>query len=208
MKPRIARWALATAMCAGIACGDRALTAPQVAGAGRPTSSATAGGEETVRLLKRTEELPAGLSASAMIGPRGGRIEIGQAGIQVEFPRGAVATPTLITVTAVGGANVAYRFEPHGLVFQAPVRVRQILHNTIAWKNQALAAELQGSYFERLLVDRSESYARSLERRRGNLKESGKVLEFSIEHFSGYMVSFGRAPVEVEIELPVDISQR
>jgi hypothetical protein len=206
MKPRMRRWILTlTAACAAASCGDRISTEPGAVATARPTLDVSAA-SDVVRLLKRTDVLPSGLSASGVIGPKGGHLDIPKAGFRIEFPAGAVTTPTRITVTALGGNNVAYRFEPHGLVFNVPVAIRQSLRNTTAWKNPALAAELQGSYFERLLVDPSETYARSFEKRAARLEESTKVLEFSVEHFSGYLLSTGKTSVEIDIE--IDITSR
>jgi hypothetical protein len=202
MKPRLQRWVLAmTAVCAVWACGDRMATEPEIASARSSTLSST--GEEIVGLVKRTEALPANLTASHVIGPRGGSIQIGRAGLRVEFARGAVTTPTRITVTALSGRNVAYRFEPHGLQFQAPVMIQQSLRHTVAWKNPALLAELAGSYFEKLLVDRTDTYTKSLERRPGRVRDAGRMFEFSIEHFSGYILSCGKYGVEVEVDVEI-----
>jgi hypothetical protein len=201
------RWILAmTAACAAASCGDGSSTEPQAVATDRPSFNVAAAGD-VVRLLKRTEPLPSGITTSAVIGPRGGHLDIGRAGFRMDFPAGAVSRPTRISVTAAGGRNVAYRFEPHGLVFNVPVVIRQTLKHTTAWKNPALAAELQGSYFERLLVDPSETYARSYERREAKLRESAKTLEFSIEHFSGYLLSTGKAP-SGGIDIEVDITSR
>lgn len=205
MKPRVTRRALVVAAaCATLACGSGlGPTAPEAA----VSSSATASrGSDVVGLLKRTERLHEHLAASAVIGRKGGYIQIPRAGIRIDFPRGAVSKPTRITVIALRGRNVAYRFEPHGIAFEAPVTIRQSLRNTQAWNDSRLAADLQGSYFDRLLVDPSETYARSYERRGGRLQESGRMLEFSIEHFSGYMVSWGKGGIEMDAE--VDITSR
>jgi hypothetical protein len=207
MNPRIRSWALAIAVTgAAAACGDQMPTEIPVASSAPATAART---DNVVGLLKRTEPLRETLSASGLIGPRGGRIEIKKAGIRVNFPRGAVAAPTRITVTALRGANVAYMFEPHGLVFNAPVTISQRLQGTAAW-NTSLADQLQGSYFEQLLVDPSETFAKSLEQRPGTLKESKGWLEFSIGHFSGYMVSTGEAPlpINIKIEVTIDITRR
>ena len=204
MMPRISRWILGlTAACAAVACGDRLSTEPTPDGSAAP-ALARQTTSEVVALLKRTDPLPDGLSESAIIGPSGGHIQIERAGLRVDFPRGAVAKPTRITVFALRGSNVAYRFEPHGLVFQEPVTVSQSLKHTAAWKNPTLAAALQGSYFERLLVDPTETFARSDERRPGKLKNLSKLLEFTVEHFSGYMVSAGGelgVGISVEVEI-------
>jgi hypothetical protein len=195
-------WALAiAAACAAAACGDRMPTEMTVASSG-PSTAAKA--DEVVSLLKRTEPLHESVSASAVIGPRGGHIQLRSAGLRIDFPRGAVTVPTRITVTALRGGNVAYLFEPHGIVFRTPVTLSQSLQGTTAWKSP-LADELQGSYFERLVVDPSETFARRLEKRPATLKETKTRLEFSIEHFSGYMVSTGERPIDIKVEVTVSI---
>ena len=129
-----------------------------------------------------------------------------EAGLRIDFPRGAVTIPTRITVTALRGDNVAYRFEPHGIQFKRPVTLRQSLHRTAAWNDDDLADHLNGSYFERLIVDSTRTFARSLERRAGSLKDSKAALEFTIEHFSGYMVSVGDGEVGIKVEVTIDIT--
>jgi hypothetical protein len=204
MIPRIGLGALAMAVvaCAVSACGDQMPTDTTVASSARPNYASA---DDVVGLLKRTEPLRDNLTATGTIGPRGGHLQIKGAGFRIDFPRGAVLVPTRITVTALRGDNVAYQFEPHGLVFSAPVTIRQELRQTAAWKTP-LADELQGSYFERLVVDASETFARSKEKRAGSLKDSKAALEFSIEHFSGYMVSTGE--VSVKVEVTIDITGR
>lgn len=205
MNPRASRWALAmTTALAVAACADRDLTSPARAASGLRAAASTTGSADVVQLLKRTDRLPESLSASGVIGPRGGHLQIGRAGFRVDFAPGAVARPTRITVTAVGGRVVAYRFAPHGLVFSAPVTIRQSLRRTEAWNDPDLAAQLQGSYFDRLRVDASATFAGSIERRPGRLRDAGRLLEFTIEHFSGYMVSTGKTSVEVELEVELN----
>jgi hypothetical protein len=204
MMPRTQRWILSlAAVCAALACGDGASTEPQISDAASASTSRSGG--DVVKLLKRDDALGS-ISATVVIGPKGGRIQLQDAGLRIDFPRGAVEVPTRITVTALRGRNVAYHFEPHGLVFRTPVTLSQSLRNTSAWKDARFAAQLQGSYFDRLLVDPTEVYSRSLERREGKLKDSAKRLEFTIEHFSGYMVSTGKSGIDIDID--VDITAR
>jgi hypothetical protein len=206
MKPRFQRWVLAsTVAIVAAGCGESTPAEPRTASGGDALSSTTAT-STVVGLVKRTERLPHQLTASRLIGPRGGHIEIGRAGMRIEFAPGAVKAPTRVTVTALRGDNVAYRFEPHGIQFSAPVVIRQSLRNTVAWKNPAVGAQLEGSYFERLLVDSSEAYARRLERRPARLRDGGRLVEFGIEHFSGYILSTGE--VQVNVEVNIDISMR
>jgi hypothetical protein len=207
MNPRIRRWSLVVVgACAAVAaCEVQSPTEPPVTSSTALRSPVPPTGD-VVAMLKRTKPLRQPLVASAVIGPRGGRIQLERAGFQIEFPRGAVPVPTRITVTALPGSNVAYEFQPHGIVFNRPATIRQALRHTLAWKNPVLAAQLQGSYFERLIVDPSETFARSLEPRQGRLKDSRGALEFTIEHFSGYMVSTGKSGIDVDVD--IDITSR
>jgi hypothetical protein len=198
---------LAWAILTGAACDDKGVTSPPRApaldngSAHAPPSTPPA--QPAVLILKRTVALNSDVSASATIGPAGGTLSIPRAGITVEFPKGAVATRTLITATAGAGQAVAYEFEPHGLRFGAPVVVRQELVKTAAARDAALAQSLQGSYFEGTLaanlLDAAGSFAHIKESRKGKLKSSQRYLEFTIEHFSGYMVSTGFVSIDVRV---------
>jgi hypothetical protein len=209
MMPRAARsFLLASVILAGAACDDKLVTAPpptpivETQSTGAPLRSKMV--VSAAQVLKRTAPLKSPFTASALIGPAGGTLAIPQAGVQVEFARGAVAVPTIITITAAAGKDVAYEFQPHGLRFAAPVTITQDLVKTAAEHDAAFAERLQGSYFEgnlaANLVDAAGSYARIMESRQGKLKPKEKHLEFTIEHFSGYMVSTGLVSVEVSIE--------
>lgn len=69
---------------------------------------------------------------SKLIGPSGGTVELADGG-KVEIPAGALPSSTTITVTEVKNppplppnleaAGKAFAFEPHGLVFERPVKV-------------------------------------------------------------------------------------
>jgi hypothetical protein len=207
MNPRIRRWSLAVlGACAAVAaCEVQSPTQPQAPASTSRAAAAPRRGE-IVALLKRTEPLRQPLVASALIGPRGGRIRLERAGFEIDFPKGAVPVPTRITVTALAGRNVAYEFEPHGIAFVHPATVHQDLRHTVAWNDRRLAARLEGCYFERLLVDPTETFARSLEPRHGKLRNADQSLDFTVEHFSGYMVSTGKSGIDIDVD--IDITSR
>src|SRR4051812_20658725 len=69
--------------------------------------------DDTVRTLKRTFRITTRISASKLIGPTGGEIVLPGTGARVYFPPFLVPTPTLITMTAKLGDDVAYDFQPH-----------------------------------------------------------------------------------------------
>src|SRR6476661_8352855 len=126
MQVRVRRLALAMiAVCAASACGDHGLTGPaREIAANESSRGGTDSNSEVVAILKRTEAVDAE-TVSGVIGPRGGHLELKRAGMRIDFAPGAVAMPTQITVTSVRGREVAYHFEPHGILFTAPVTIRQ-----------------------------------------------------------------------------------
>jgi len=66
---------------------------------------------------------------SKTIGVLGGTISIPETGLTVSFPAGAVAAPITITISA-DAEYVAYKMEPAGTQFLAPVTVTQSLAST------------------------------------------------------------------------------
>lgn len=150
---------------------------------------------DTVLLLKRTAPLEADISVTAVIGADGGEIRIREAGGKIDIPAGALKEPVTITMTAKAGWDVAYEFQPHGLVFDLPVKLRQDLRGTFAYEYPSLIPTLQGSYYDTSL---SEMYCGSWNlfgRVRENMPASYdqvvKQLKFDIRHFSGYLLSSG-----------------
>jgi hypothetical protein len=66
---------------------------------------------------------------SQVIGVLGGTITIPETGLTVSFPAGAVAAPITITITP-DADYVAYKMEPAGTRFLAPVTVTQSIAST------------------------------------------------------------------------------
>lgn len=181
---------LILALAGAAACGDDAA----------PTGVAPSPSQElkvfdapvTVNVLQRNTPLARDLTASAVIDRRGGTIEIRQAGLRFDVPSGALKSPVRITVTALAGSNVAYRFEPHGLVFRKDPEVRLDLRDTEAGENRDLLRTLAGAYYpdESHLGD---AVAEILELRPTAITLHGSEMRFRIEHFSGYLASSGRS---------------
>jgi hypothetical protein len=149
----------------------------------------------TVVALRRNFNLPVDVSASAVIGPHGGEIDLWASGARIVFPAGALSAPTRITMTAKAGWNVAYEFSPHGIVFNVPVTVQQDLNWTsFASGNDGMVRA--GYYPDSLsaaLVGPSLSIARVSELRRADLDRplNPNIATFDIFHFSGYILSSG-----------------
>jgi hypothetical protein len=151
---------------------------------------------DTALVLKRMKPLETNLSASAVIGPKGGSIKIDAAGGKIDIPAGALAAETMITMTALAGTNVAYEFQPHGLTFAVPVKVQQTIAGTWAAEYPKLLAGMHGSYFdqtslETAFVDPGKYFAHVKEHQIGYLEANASQIKFYIGHFSGYLVSCG-----------------
>jgi hypothetical protein len=158
-------------------------------------------GEATMSVVNRTTPLPSEVSVTKVISESGGTIEIPAAGVSVNFPSGALKQATSITVTAYAGSNVAYGFAPHGITFARPVKITQNLKGTTAGGlSLNVLLNLNGAY----LPDGENSISSdgtatvtellpisiSLD---GILSTLNAKASFSITHFSGYMLSWGRS---------------
>ena len=198
---RRAGW-LSLAVCLAVS-GCAESVAPEVA----PPEAAPAGGTDAsllgglvdgllsqpllVSLLQRSAPLAGDVSASAIIGEAGGTISIPAAGFSITFPRGAVREPVRITATALAGSNVAYRFEPHGLVFRQSPVITQSLGLTEAVQRLLSLDGLEGAYFadDAALGSGTATVTEVLPT---SVDLLSLRLRFSIRHFSGYAVSSGR----------------
>ncbi len=83
-------------------------------------------------------------SVSGTIMPWGGTLTIPEADFTITFPYGAVSEPTAIKITS-DSRYVAYKMEPRGITFAAPVVVTQGLQNTVVY-GQPLSGQLFGAY--------------------------------------------------------------
>lgn len=147
--------------------------------------------------VTRTLGLSNDVSWSFVAGPNGTVSSNSRAGLTISVPSGALASPTVITVTALAGDAVAYKFEPHGLVFQRPVTFKQNLSSV----EYSYRDVLVGAYFktDRLVLNEN-GLAQVSEVLPAQLNSYTKTLTFQIEHFSGYIVASGRSLVENEEE--------
>jgi hypothetical protein len=129
------------------ACTDQAsLTAPSNTPAKPQESllSLLGGSQETaVRWLQN----PGALSVSGVIGSAGGTLSIPGADFSLTFPAGAVSQPTTITVNAISGNFVAYDMLPHGITFSVPLKAKQGLRNTGAYRSGLLGTGLLSNVF-------------------------------------------------------------
>lgn len=138
-------------------------------------------------VLQRTLPLSRDYTASATIGSAGGTIRIPEAGFTLTVPAGAVSTPTVIRATALKGSSVAYRLEPHGLVFANDPTITQDLSLTAA-VSRLLDTGYQGGYFTDE-TGLSRGVVQVLETRSSSFDLLRLRMSFTIEHFSGYAVT-------------------
>lgn len=158
-----------------------------------------AGGKEAVSVMQWEKKLKNDVSVTQTIGPDGGVIIIPQTGGAVVFSAGAVSVPTSITMTANAGAGVSYSFEPHGLQFNAPVFVAQDMGSVKGKFDLSLVGSIAGGYTPDGLADISGDTAQVSEIHPAgtvvqvaNGKQQITLAEFSIQHFSGYILTGGR----------------
>jgi hypothetical protein len=190
---------LAAAAVTLAACADDPMApGPDLAFSGGKLPSAA-----KVKLLKRTPPLKTVETKSLTItATKGGTITLPTAGLTVTVPVGAIRTGSLtITVRAHAGKSVAYDFQPHGVVFAKPLTLTQDLGKT-SWK-QLGNVTLYGGYYPGE-VDDANSLATITESFPIRITTDGKKAtraSFDIWHFSGYVVSTGRADGEPDASL-------
>jgi hypothetical protein len=157
-----------------------------------------------VKVLKRTPPLKTVETRSLTITPtRGGTITLPTSGLTVTIPVGAIRTGTLtITVRAIAGKSVAYDFQPHGVVFTKELTLSQDLSKT-SWKSLG-NVKLYGGYYPgevddvNSLATITESFAVTI---RSDGTKRTTFADWKIGHFSGYVLTSGRADGEADATL-------
>lgn len=156
----------------------------------------------TVPVVQRITPLASDVSVTQTIGPLGGIVTIPEAGLAVYFAPGAVPQPTQITATANAGSLISYSFEPHGIRFAAPVYVVQNLLQTTVSTDVAAASSIAGGYTPNGLSDVDSATAtasiselhsaitQTTRVKHGKVVLSGAI--YTIQHFSGYILTGGR----------------
>ena len=163
-------------------CGDPTGTAtPTTPNLGVYTSPRTA------IVARRDAPLESDISVSALIGPQGGIIKIKETGLTVQFPARALDQEVQITVTAKAGDMLAYEFQPHGLKFNANVKITQKLDKIHA--SSSLANAFVGYYADPSALDQANGKAQILEGLPISITYTDRVVRAQVRHFSGYLVA-------------------
>lgn len=145
---------------------------------------------DTVVVLQRAVPLPSNVSATQIIGSAGGTLSLPQAGLTVTVPAGAVAYPTVFSVTALAGRPVAYEFGPHGTKFAKPLTMTQDLRVTFLDPRLVSYMHFHAGYFSSStnLID---NLLRAIvsELLPASTDADNMVVRFNVSHFSGYLVA-------------------
>lgn len=104
-------------------------------------------------------------------------------------PAGALASATLISMTARKGALLAYDFAPHGLTFAKSLVLTQDLAGTNVSPLMSHLLHL-GYYADPTLLTELGGAVSEFED--GSSDFLGRTFTSTIPHFSGYMVACGR----------------
>lgn len=195
MKHRMARAVLGFALAVGLAvtaCSDRSVTPPATLDRGADQSSLLGGllgGVNSLLFqpLERNTPLASNVSWTFTAGPSGGFTSNSSVGLTVSIPPGALTSTTTFTVTALAGAPVAYRFEPH-VDFSKTVYLTQDLSGTSAGVLNSLL--LKGAHFPGSAPAYTSGGLAIVDEIVPGLTLSGK-LTFGVTHFSGWIGGAG-----------------
>jgi hypothetical protein len=190
-----ARAVLGVVLASGLAlaaCSDRITTPPAAIDRGGEQSSLLGGllGGVTQLLfapLQRNTPLAQDVAWSFTVGPAGGSSSNSAVGLTVSIPPNALSTTKTITVTALAGSNVAYRFEPH-ITFKKKVYLTQNLSGTSSGLLGSLL--MKGAHFPGNTPTYTSSGLAIVDEIVSGLVLGGNFT-FGVTHFSGWIPGSG-----------------
>ena len=182
------------------ACSDTATTAPSLqrstAGPSSLLGINLGGTVNTLTSLlvapvTRNTSLESDVSWTFTAGPGGAVSSNSNVGLTIVVPYGALSATETITVTALAGAPVAYRFEPH-LVFSKKVSLTQNLNGTSVGLLGLVA--LNGAHFTGDVLDVNADGLVSVDETvPALLTLLTHKATFNVGHFSGWILASGDA---------------
>ena len=191
-RPNVSHLAIITAAAIVVACGGEQalLVSPPVPGA-PPLGVVEASGGALVHPIRRQQPMASEVSWSFDVDARGTTVRHTATGLTINVPAGAVAGPTHITVFALRGAPLAYRFEPHGLQFAKPIQLTQSLHGLLLGGASQPIPRLLAGYFadDSLATDAATGNARVIELLPVQIDVRAHNAVVAVRHFSGYTVA-------------------
>lgn len=187
----VIRVATLIAVATIVACGGEQalLVSPQLDGA-PPLGVVSDPQGAPVHPVSRDLALAKDESWSFDVGPAGTMVRHPSTGLTISVPAGAVAASTRITVVALRGAPLAYRFEPHGLQFARPLVLTQSLQG-LRLGGSLSVPRLFAGYFadDSLATDAATGDARVREILPVQIDVRGHNAVLFVHHFSGYTVA-------------------
>jgi hypothetical protein len=186
-----------------VACNADTPTALPTFSFSPPLLAVSLTAEDSLIGARRRVPLLRDVTASAVIDRRGGSIRVSGTGFTLRVPPGAVKVRTMFKITALAGTIVAYEFQPHGARFAIPLGFSQSTWHLVG--GSAGASPLLGYFSDRTQLNHSAGTAKAVEAWQaqenddltGDNEDSGRRIEGSIPHFSGYMVSSGRTATTI-----------
>ena len=139
--------------------------------------------------VKRNTPLAQDVTWTFVAKPIGAVSSNSSVGLTIVVPPGAVDSYQTITVTALKGSAVAYRFEPH-MEFDRKVVLTQDLRGTSAGGLLNLTA-LKGAHFDGDVLDFVNGQVKVTEVVPALLSWLTKTVSFGVDHFSGWIVASG-----------------
>lgn len=127
---------------------------------------------------------PTGSPTSASIGTAGGSLSTPDGAITLTFPAGALNSDTEISITPItntapqGIASAAFRLQPEGLVFNAPVEVKFNYENF----------DLSGSPEEFLWINTQAADGSWMAALRSEVNTANNTVKVDVPHFSDWVV--------------------
>ena len=137
--------------------------------------------------VHRSKALAEDVSWKFTVGPSGGQSSNSKVGLTVHVPKGALDRSVTITVTALKGTAVAYRFEPH-LEFDKKV----VLTQSLSGLEYSLLDAMYGAHFEGDSPEYTSSGSAVVTELVGaTLNLLTNSVSFGVRHFSGWIVASG-----------------
>ena len=200
-RPTAARVVILIVAVTVVACGgEQALVvSPRLDGA-PPVGVVSDPAGAPIRPVSREIALAANDTFSFDVGAAGTLVRHSITGLTIQVPPGAVAAPTHITVTALKGAALAYRFAPHGLRFNVPLQLTQSLRG-IRLRQPLTVPQLFAGYFadDSLPMDSATGNARVIEILPVQVDVKNGTALLQIRHFSGYTVASAASDTLMEV---------
>lgn len=193
LRPTLRAFAPALALAVAgltVACADGP-TAPRAPGTASAPRLEVVDPSVTTNVLERTTAIADTITTVLRVDGNGGKYTV-PGGLKIDVPAATFRAPTTLTVKTLPGTMVAYEFFPHGLVFKKPLAMTQELRGT-KWDSHNPANFEVGYFASTADLSWATKQAQVREFLRSTVDVRGQRMAFEVFHFSGYLMSTGRA---------------